>query len=247
MINYVINLDRRMDRWSEFLERIKTSEELTKDKFIRISAFDGYNHENELKRYNLQNCIFVNFFKHHKSSCKKGEFGVYMSHYITLYNILINPDIKDEDYVGIYEDDFMLSDNFEENYKKFKETDLSELDVDFIYIGGRFSKNFTIEGESDMFEKTSNPNVIFRKSVGEGGYNWDRTLHAYVIRKSACKTLLKLISTNFSDNALKLRPIDAVMVSLYSEIKMFDYIPHLYYSEICYKSDIQNNRDLIYF
>lgn len=246
MINYVINLDRRVDRFNEFLDRIKTSEELGKDKFIRISGFDGYNYESELKRYNLEDSIFVKFFNKHRSSCKKGEFGVYMSHYITLYNILINPDIKDNDYVGIYEDDFMFSDNFEENYKKFKNINLNDLKVDFIYLGGRFAKNFTIE-ESSMFVKTTDPNIFYRKRPAEGGYEWDRTAHAYVIRKSICKRLLKLISTNFSDNALRLRPIDAVFTSLYADLKMYDFIPHLYYSEPYYKSDIQKNHEMIYF
>ena len=167
-INYVINLDRRGDRWNEFLEKLKESEELSKEKFIRISGFDGYKFEDELKRYNLENSIFVNFFKKHKSSCKKGEFGVYMSHYITLYNILINPDIKDDDYVGVYEDDFMKSDNFEENYKKFKEINLDDFEAEFIYLGGRFAKNFTIE-DCNMFKKTSDPNMFYRYNPCEGG------------------------------------------------------------------------------
>ena len=233
MINYVINLDRRADRWEEFIQRIQDSQQLSSEKFIRISGFDGYNHEEELTKYGLQNSIFVKFFKKHKSNCKKGEFGVYMSHYITLYNIHLNKDIGDDDYVGVYEDDFMLGDDF-------------ELGVDFLYLGGRFAKNFSVDSE-EMFEKTSCENIVRRKKVGEGGYQWDRTIHAYVVRKGSCRKILELISTNFPDNALRLRPIDTVIASLYNDIRMCDIVPHLYYSEPDYKSDIQKNEDLIYF
>ena len=55
MINYVINLDRRSDRWEEFVEKLNKTSEFSKETFIRISAFDGYNCKEEIKRYNLEN------------------------------------------------------------------------------------------------------------------------------------------------------------------------------------------------
>jgi GR25 family glycosyltransferase involved in LPS biosynthesis len=246
MINYVINLDRRTDRWQEFLDRIETSEELKKDTFIRISGFDGFDHENELKRYQLDNCVFVNFFKQHKISVRKGVFGCFMSHYITLYTILLNKDIKDDDYVGIFEEDFRLCDNFEEGYKKFKTIDLNKLGVEFLFLGGRFEPSFSIE-EGEMFERTLEPSIFYRKDVKEGGYSWDRGTFAYVVKKSICKKLLKILSQKFTDNCLKLTPIDVIFIRYFkNDVKMFDFNPHLFYSPTDYKTDVQND-DKIYF
>ena len=60
MINYVINLDRRSDRWEEFVEKMRKSQEFSKETFIRISAFDGNKYEGEIKRYNLENKLVFN-------------------------------------------------------------------------------------------------------------------------------------------------------------------------------------------
>ena len=98
MINYIINLDRRKDRWDDCVERINKSNELKKEKFIRISAFDGYNHEEELKRYNLNENVLIKYLINNKVRVQKGVFGCFISHLIVLYNILQNEDIKDDDY-----------------------------------------------------------------------------------------------------------------------------------------------------
>ena len=57
MINYIINLDRRTDKWQEVINTINSSKELSKETFIRISAFDGKDYKNELTRYNLTNNV----------------------------------------------------------------------------------------------------------------------------------------------------------------------------------------------
>ena len=220
MINYVINLDRRADRWEEFVEKLKKQQEFSKDTFIRISAFDGYKHEEEIKRYNLENFNLIKFLIQNKVIVKKGVLGCFMSHVIALYNILQNKDIKDDDYVGIYEDDIFYPEDFEEKYKKFKEINLGELDIEFIYTGGRLKP----------------------------GFDWDRTTSSYIIRKSSCEKLIKLLTTQFSTNSLRLIPIDGLLIKFFKNIKMFDYFPHLFYSEIYYKTDVQtSDEDLIYF
>lgn len=239
MINYIINLDRRKDRWDEFLSRLKQSPELNKDTFIRISAFDGYNHVNEIKRYNLQDNRILNVLKNKKVST--GVLGCLLSHYITLETILLNDDIKEDEYVGIYEDDFMYSKNYEINYKKFKEINLNELNIELLYLGGRFTPNFSINGKhSNMFEKTSHPNIYYRTS-GSGSF-WDRTTHCYIVKKKICKDLIDFI---IKTNRTRLTPIDIVYGSIKKEIKTFDFFPHLYYSTMNYKTDVQNKDTII--
>ena len=51
--NYIINLDRRTDRW-ESINKIINSTCLKDDNFIRFSALDGQNFYSEMKRLNLE-------------------------------------------------------------------------------------------------------------------------------------------------------------------------------------------------
>lgn len=246
MINYIINLDRRKDRWDECIKRIDKSVELKKEKFIRISAFDGYNYEEELKRYNLKDNVLIKYLINNKVKVRKGLFGCFISHLIVLYNILQNENIKDDDYVGIYEDDFMYSENFDSKYKKLKKINLKELDIEFLYIGGRFEPDF--DGAfMNLFEKTDNKNIYYRKDKFYGEYVWDRCATAYVINKKICKKLIKLLTINFVDNIFKATAVDELYKTFYKDIKMFDYFPHLYYSPLNYKTDIQDNNEIIEF
>jgi GR25 family glycosyltransferase involved in LPS biosynthesis len=236
MINYIINLDRREDKWEETVKNINSSKELSKEKFIRISAFDGVNYKNEISKYHLENNVVYNYLKTYKIPIALGVYGCYMSHLIVLYNILQNDDIKDDDYVGIYEDDFQLTTNFDKKYKKFKKINLHELGVEFIYIGGRFEPQFKCEG----LEKTTHPNVFYRKDRDNvSNSDWERTTHSYVVKKNICKKLITLITTKFINKILTFIPIDSIYNSLYKDIKMFDYFQHLYYSELDYKTDVQ--------
>ena len=249
MINYVINLDRRSDRWDEFVEKLNKTSEFSKETFIRISAFDGFNHEEEIKKYNLENFNIIKFLRQNKIIVKKGVLGCFMSHVITLYNILQNKDIKDDDFAGVYEEDIFYPENFDEKYKKFKEIDLNKLGVEFLYIGGRIDKDFDASKNENMYQKTDNPNIYLRKDTCEGGYDWDRGTFAYIIKKSICTKLIKLLTTRFTTSYLKLKEIDSLLVTFYKDIKMFDYFPHIIYSEFNYKTDVQTylEDDLIYF
>jgi len=248
MINYVINLDRRSDRWDEFVEKLNKTSEFKKEIFIRISAFDGYNHEEEIKRYNLENFSIIKFLRQNKVIVKKGVLGCLMSHVIALYNILQNTDIKEDDYVGIYEEDIFYPENFDNKYKKFKEINLNELGVEFLYLGGRVDPDFEASKNENMFEKTDNKNIYLRKDPCEGGYDWDRGAFAYIVKKSICAKLIKLLTTRFATSCLRLIAFDALLVKFYKDIKMFDYFPHIIYSKFEYKTDVQTQSDdLIYF
>lgn len=239
MINYIINLDRRPDKWEETIQNIKSSKELSKETFIRISAFDGFNYKDEIKKYHLEHNVVYNYLKTYKIPIALGVYGCYMSHLIVLYNILQNNDIKENDYVGVYEDDFQLSKNFDKKYKKFKKINLDELGVEFMYLGGRFEPHFKCEG----LEKTTHPNIFYRNNREKlSSHDWERTTHAYIVKKSICKKLISLLTTKFINQILIFRPIDHIYNSLYKDIKMFDYFQHLYYSEVEYKTDIQTEK-----
>jgi GR25 family glycosyltransferase involved in LPS biosynthesis len=245
---YVINLQRREDRWNECYQQINKSN-LKNQKIIRWNAFDGYDFENELKRFNIPNSAMVRFIRQSKIKVSKGEFGVLMSHYLLLKQIAEDNNILDDDYIGIFEDDFHYGNNFNNNLSELLKVNLKELDIEFLYLGGRFIPSYVPNNlNSDMFEKTKHPRIYLRKNRYSGGKNWDRTIHSYIVKKSICKKLADLISvkfvstTEYINNKLCFVPIDHLLAWRYNDIKMFDYLPHLFYSPMNYKSDIQGQK-----
>jgi len=252
--NYVINLTRRQDRWAEFLKK-KDKTILKDEEFIRFPAFDGFDCENEIKRFNIEDHVIFRFMKKIKLSVAKGVLGCLMSHLMLLQEIINNKDINDEDYVGIYEDDIFYCDDFDKKYKEFKNIDLNKHDVEFIYLGGRFEKQFDCRYSHDfnsMFDKTNNPNLIKRKQMIYRSFNWDRCTFAFVIKKSICKKLIDIITTTFvkkEGGLIKFEAIDYVYTCAFNKVKMFDFVPHLYYSPLNFNTDIQGThlRNLIQF
>ena len=251
---YYINLDRRVDRWDECMERINTTC-LVNFPYTRFSAFDGKYYENELKRFlekdeyrdyinKIIEIIKETKIKKPNFAFKKGEFGCSISHLCVLIDILNNPDFKDDDYICIFEEDFYYAgspENFNKSFLSLNETDLNKLDIDFLYVGGRFKPNFHAEG--DFYEETDHIN-IFRRVAVTYSYESQRGAFSYIIRKKICEKLINIIINRFiktDKNIIKLEPIDCIYQVLVDEIKIFDYFPHIFYSPANYKSDIQNN------
>jgi GR25 family glycosyltransferase involved in LPS biosynthesis len=244
--NYVINLERRKDKWDSF-ENDKNKTVLKNEKFIKFKAFDGYDHENEIKRFNLQDHIIFRFMKKERMSVPKGVLGCLISHFALLNEIANNQDILDDDYIGIYEDDIFYCSNFDKKYEEFKKINLKDLDIEFLYLGGRFAADFDCRNSPDfnnMFEKTSNPNIVKRKNMIYRNFNWDRGTFSYIVKKSICKKLINIISTTFvkkEGGRIRFEAIDYVYTCAFDKIKMFDYLPHLFYSLVNFNSDIQGN------
>lgn len=257
MLFYIINLDRRKDKWDEVIKKFKKNKklnkELNKENIVRISAFDGYDHQNELKRYNLENHSIIKLLQNYNSMGPKGVFGCIMSHIITLYNILLNDKYGDDDYFCICEDDLFLTKDFNDAFSKLKNSDLKALNVDFLYLGGRFFEHFDPYEDKfvsfdDFFIKTENPNIFQRTKLKDSHPIWERTTHSYIVRKGICKKLINLISMRIpSSIGFSFKPIDWIYHDLVNDIKMFDFFPHLFYSPLNYKTDIQNNEEILQF
>jgi len=238
---YYINLDRRTDRWEECMEKINST--CLKDfPYTRFSGFDGKEYVSELKRFK-SNLIYEDSMNQIddklskiKFICKKGEVGCLISHLCVLINILNNDNLKDDDYVCIFEEDFRYAGttaNFNKTFLSLNELDLNKLDIDFLYLGGRFKPNF--HAKNNCYTNTDNVN-IWRRSKYISGPDNHRGTFSYVVKKSICKTLIQIIIDNFIKNN-KLEPIDCIYQVLVNEIKSFDYFPHIFYSPMRYKSD----------
>jgi len=252
--NYVINLKRRQDRLNEF-ENNKNKTVLKDEKFIRFEAFDGSDFDNEVKRFNIENHVIFRFMEKMKLSVAKGVLGCLLSHLMLITEIMNNNDILDDDYVGIYEDDIFYCTNFNEKYTKFKKINLNKFDIEFIYLGGRFGQDFDCRNAKDfnvMFNKSSNENIIERKQMIYRNFNWDRCTFSYIIKKSICKKLIDIISSNFvkkENGIIRFEAVDYIYTNSYDKIKMFDFVPHLFYSPLNYNTDIQgkNLKNIIQF
>jgi len=240
---YYINLDRRTDRWEECMERINST--CLKDfPYTRFSGFDGKEYVTELERFK-SNSIYEEYMNQFddklsklKVISKKGEVGCIISHLCVLINILNNDNLKDDDYVCIFEEDFHYgetTENFNKTFLSLNKLDLNKLDIDFLYLGGRFKPNF--HAKNNCYTSTDNVN-IWRRSKYISGHDNHRCTSSYVVKKSICKTLIQIIMDKFIENN-NLYPIDCIYQVLIDEIKSFDYFPHIFYAPIGYKSDIQ--------
>ena len=260
MINYLINLDRRKDRYENFLKTIKDTP-LNDEIFIKFKAFDGSDIKNEIDRFNLKDDFIIKTLSKYKISFQRGIVGCLLSHLLVLKDIMNNDSIKDNDMVGIYEDDIYLSDKFINNYSNLKKLDFSRYnDIEFVYLGGRFTKNFDVPKNLDnIFEKTSEPNLFFRKNMKmrnansytgrliKSTFSWERTTLSFLVKKSSCKKLIDIIYKSFINNTgfvYHIEPIDHIYAYSHNKIKMYDYLPHLFYSPFQVNSDVQKSANI---
>ena len=93
-INYVINLKRRHDRWTNFLKKIEETN-LKNETFIKIEGFDAKNYKEEINRIlkfpnDIYKKIIDLFKKKKKYFIKGGELGCLISHIIVLDDIIKN-------------------------------------------------------------------------------------------------------------------------------------------------------------
>lgn len=266
--NYVISLKRRDDRWEELGERMnKTC--LKDEKFVRFEAFDASNFNVEVERLGMQDDFIVKMCRAKSIKVSKGVFGCYISHLKVLEEIIGNKEIEEDDYVGVYEDDFFPCDdiqkfNAEYKYLKSLQKKLNGLDIDMIYHGGRFESDFMVPINEfyltqeftgvDRIYKRKNLEMFYKVPPTSSLWYIDRTTSSYIIKKGSAKKIIKLLQSTFLErinNEISFRPIDLVYISrLHSQIKSFDYLPHLFYSPLDYQSDVQgqtNQQNLLDF
>jgi len=241
--NYVINLDRRPDRYSDFLEKIEKTDLFKNENFIRFSAFDGANFKNELKRFDYENHPLINNLKNISKTdkIKTGELGAFISHLEVLKAISINNNINEDDYVKVFEDDIFFNNDFIQNYNKlnviFKEENKNR---NFIYLGGRFTDSFDINiNNNDFYQKPPGNDFIYkRKPIQNPGFNmqWDRINCSYMIKKSFSQQFYNIILKITEE---KFMPIDTLYLMLHTHLDFYEFYPHLFWSPLNYKSDIQ--------
>jgi GR25 family glycosyltransferase involved in LPS biosynthesis len=237
---YYINLLRREDRNSEFLEKVEKTN-LFSCPISRYDGIDGTQLEQELITKGLANDIVIGALQHElnrkNSSMQKPVLACFLSHYFLLKKILKECSTE---MVLIFEDDvFFSKNNFTDIFKEIQ--DFKE-PWDIMYLGGRWEPNFVPNGDWEYFEKKTETlykrlqtNELYLEQLGKN-LNLDRGAMGYLINtKSIKKILHKMINFIF---VKPFQAIDAIYVGL--DLDAYDYFPHVFYSPIYYnKSDIQ--------
>ena len=212
---FVINLNRRLDRYDEFINRIPFDLSYCQ----RFTAIDGNNLE-----YSFKENPYV--------------MGCHLSHKTILQNVINDKTIVDEDFVIIFEDDVFFSKNFMIDIEKIKlSKDVIDLNS-IIYIGGRFNESFQPSAikkwsflKNNMFLKSKSHDKILP-------IDYDRTTHVIILSKFACKQIIEK-----TKNVKLSVPIDYLYNNIRTfipDMKVYDLFPHICYSPLEYKSDIQN-------
>jgi GR25 family glycosyltransferase involved in LPS biosynthesis len=120
---YVINLDRRADRWSALLE----AEPHWKELATRISAVDG--------RSLRMSAFIYRLFEHNTFHWKKSIMGCSLSH-ITLWSKMVQ---ESGDYFLVLEDDVRFQKGWRNKWAAYAK-DIPE-DADLLYLGGVLPPN----------------------------------------------------------------------------------------------------------
>lgn len=217
---FVINLDKRPDRWNKFTEH----KEVNFLSYERFSAVDG----SRLKPTEQLQQIFEN----NDYNMRKGMVGCAMSH-IKLYLQLLED--KDTDTYCILEDDLDFVPDFEEKFK-FCVKELDKTDWDMLYLGHHLWQQYI---DDEVYSKTLWPKIeqfnrsesLKRSMGGTGGY---------LINKKGAEKLLEYINEHGMTNG-----IDTVQQKSADILNIYYAYPHLIYSE-CYRGDNNTDTDIQY-
>jgi GR25 family glycosyltransferase involved in LPS biosynthesis len=216
---YVVNMDKRKDRWEEF---VKNANDLKFLNYKRFSAVDG----SKLKKTPKLQVIFDG----NDYNMRVGLVGCALSH-IKLCTDLIN---SDQDAYLILEDDLEFTPNFDFKllhlYNNFK-----NYDWDLVYLG-----HHLINKDEQAYNKEIMPiaerwdanKSLVLSYGGTGGY--------FISRKGAIK-LLEFINALGMTNG-----IDTVQQKSANILNVYYAYPHLYYSSMWRResnidTDIQKN------
>ena len=231
---YVINLKHREDRYSEFKQRSS----LYFDPEL-FEIFEGV-YGKELDSETLSEPYFQ------RPYTRIGEIGCHLSYRQIWKNIAQDDELNDDDLVIVFEDDVFFTEDFEKSFIEAVDSfnEENKQSNRFLYIGGRFGKNFRPSvKELDIFwNKTKSSDKLHKRNYsGSIPKNIiDRTTHVLIFSKYCAKIFLEC---SLSDDEKKPVPIDLFLFWCHGQnkgsIEYYDFFPHLCYSPIDYKTDIQ--------
>ncbi len=249
----MINLDRRPDRCEEFVTRANALH-LMFPNFERFPAIDGEKLfeqfpmilDEELLDYvkvMLTDQLWTDNWmitQGKEGIWRAGEIGCLFSHYSVFIKMKNDENLKDDDMVLVMEDDVFMNDDFVLEMEAIGKT-LSSLkeNVDLLWIAGRNLEHYVPRDASsgEVYEKVADK-LYLRKSMNpEYKFDWCRQTTAYLLTKRGARQLMEILRKRYF-----VKPIDHAMMD--SDVKQYDWFPHLGYSPMDYKTDVQGGKEV---
>jgi GR25 family glycosyltransferase involved in LPS biosynthesis/GT2 family glycosyltransferase len=208
---FVVNLDRRTDRWNAIESTLNGLHTL---ECIRYPAVDGSTL--------VPNVQLQQIFDGNDYNMRRGMVGCALSH-IQLYIDLLHSDAST---YCILEDDITFVPEFDAKLAHVYDQ-VKDFEWDMLYLGHHLAKDWIADesydrGTMPRIEKWNRTMSLNRSLGGTGGY---------LISKSGAKKLLAFINKTGMTNG-----IDTVQQKAGNDINIFYSIPHLIYSD-CYRGD----------
>jgi len=211
---YLINLKKRVDRLNDNLLNNPFKN------YEIIYGFDGKNINGELSDE-------INLMK--KFNLGPGEIGCFISH-LRIYKKIVENNIG---YALILEDDNIFCNDFMIKFKNIiDDKKSSNVKFDILYIGGRFTPNYTMN-ECNCTKISSN--IVKHNKRTANRMEFDRTTSAYIISITLGKYLLDSFENEFNINL----PIDKWILHLLEDkYPIYSTCPLLCYSPLNNIGDI---------
>lgn len=213
---YVINLDRRPDRFDTFYKRCPI-------KCTKFPAIDG-----KLLKPNGQ---LQRIFEGNDYNMRSGLVGVAMSHILLWIQLLQSKSDK----FFIMEDDVTFIPNFCDKISNLF-GQIKDVDWDLVYLGHhlypKYKTNDCYDKDIPPYIEKMNSKVSLTKSMGG--------MFAYLITKSGARKMLEYINNNGMTNG-----IDTVQQKAIGDVNTYYCFPHLVYSK-CVLPDNKVDSDIQY-
>lgn len=220
LFTYVINLDRRSDRWAKFV----TLEEPKFLNYTRVSAIDGMK---MIPTEQLQRIFDGNDY-----NMRRGMVGCAMSHISLYVNFVNEMSVKDIDMMCVLEDDVEFVPDFQNKFIHIINT--TPPDWDLIYLGHHMWKKYitdeTYDREKLPKAEKWDVKTSLRRSIGG--------TTGYLITKAGARKLLDFINKHGMTNG-----IDTVQQKSADVLNIYYCSPQLVYST-CYLPENPTDTDI---
>ena len=216
---YIVNLDRRPDRWETFMENTKNIEFLN---YERFSAVDGKLIKNSSQ---LQQIFETNDYY-----MRRGMVGCLLSH-VKLYTELI---YSNYDFFVILEDDVEFTPDFK---TKFDNIMSQVKNWDLIFLGHHVRD---VNRQKDELVKDKIP-VLTKRDAYWSFLNSLGGTGGYIISKIGAQKLLDFIDKNGGSS----NGIDTLIQKSANDLNICYPSPHLIFTE-CYRGDNILDTDIQY-
>jgi GR25 family glycosyltransferase involved in LPS biosynthesis/glycosyltransferase involved in cell wall biosynthesis len=206
----VINLERRPDRWENF---VKHADKIGLKNYKRFDATDGKKlviDEETSKIFHIKEGFVGKRWKNLTHNYYAGTLGCALSHLRIWKEVCV----EDKDYI-VFEDDVILDDDFVQKWNDIYENIKNDLRWDILFFG-IYDDEY---GESLYGDKFVHPNIMKFSPImrlhGGGTFG-------YVIRPKGAKKFIELV-----DKLGIQQPIDHFMIDHFDSLCVYKTVPHL--------------------